>query len=57
LQYFKVRKSPDVPPLSAMWFYSFLKNYKDLQLLKPRKLNIAGAKCASAAAISKYWYK
>jgi len=38
-----------------MWFYSFLKNHKDLQLLKPRKLNFAQAKCASAAAISKYY--
>ena len=55
LQYFKVKKSPDVPPLSAMWFYSFLKKHKDLQLLKPRKLNIARTKWASAAAISKYY--
>jgi hypothetical protein len=38
-----------------MWFHSFLKNHKDLQLLKPRQLNIAREKCASAAAISKYY--
>lgn len=38
-----------------MWFYSFLKKHKDLLLIKPRKLNIARAKCASAAAISKYY--
>ena len=28
LQYFKVKKSPDVPPPCAMWFYSFLKTIK-----------------------------
>ena len=38
-----------------MWLHSFLKNHKDLQLLKPRQLNIAREKCASAAAISKYY--
>ena len=55
LAVFQGNKSPDVPPLSAMWFHSFLKNHKDLQLLKPRQLNIAREKCASAAAISKYY--
>ena len=55
LAVFQGKRTANDPPLSAMWIYSFLKKHKDLQLLKPRKLNIARAKCASAETITKYY--
>lgn len=52
---FKGMRNKDGPPLSAMWFYSFIKRHNDLELIKPRKLTHTRAKFASAEKINKYF--
>lgn len=52
---FQGKRSNENAPLPSMWFYSLIKKHTDLHLLKPRKLNIVRAQCASAEKISKYY--
>ena len=41
--------------LSDHWFYAFLKRWPDLKMVKPQKLSIARAKCASQETIDNYF--
>ena len=43
--------------LSSMWFYAFMKQWPDLKLAKPQKLQMSRAKSASREAIDSYFNK
>ena len=41
--------------LSNAWFYDFLKRWPDLKIVKPQKLSLARAKCASKETLANYF--
>ena len=42
-------------PLSNRWLYNFLQRWPDLNLMKPRSLEVARAKCATGIVIDNYF--
>ena len=48
------REAPASEQLSNCWFYGFLKRWPELNIVKPQKLSISGAKSASGDVISNY---